>query len=525
MTGPAPVLREYQMRAVAAVRAHVMAGTRSVLLVLATGGGKTVIFSDIIRSFRERSRKAALVIAHRDALVDQAVEKLAAVGVRAGAVMGSDKRADPSLDTQVATIQTLHRRIDRLPPAGLIIYDEAHHAAARSSREVLAKYPDAILIGCTATPWRRDGGLGEIFKTVVVGGTPRELIGQLALVPCDPFAYDAPDLHEVPVVAGDYKPSALEAACNTSVLVGSVVREYITHAPGRRAIVFPVRCDHSKSLVAEFQAAGVIAAHIDWSTPSEERRSMIEAFRSGSLLVLSSVGVLTEGFDAPGAEVCILARPTKSLALFIQMAGRVLRPAPGKARAIIHDHGGNLFRFGFPEDDREYTLSEAQRFERDLMVCTACGFATARFRSDGTCPKCGSLQIMPEEEREASDRRRGKEQVEGRRLSRDQIQEILDAAKARGRELTRAQAVKVARATRAEKAAEYLRLCAIQQQRGFLRGFVGNQYRQTFGHWPRFTDAELAGVAPAERPFLPLPPRHPDPLRRDPAAIRAAVLG
>lgn len=526
MTAAAPpVLREYQMRALDGLRAELRAGVRRLLLVAPTGAGKTVMFAEIIRSFLEHSRQPAIVIAHRAELVDQAVAKLAAVGVPAGVVMGSDRRADASRDVQVASIQTLHRRLARgIPPAGLVIYDEAHHAASRSARAVLERYPDAILIGCTATPWRGDkAGLGEIFKSIIIAATPHELIAQGALVPCEPFAYDAPDLHEIPIVAGDWKRDELEAACNTSVLVGSVVREYVAHSPGRRAIVFPVGCEHSRSLVAEFQAAGVAAAHIDWATPRDERRAAIEAFKAGNILALSSVGVLTEGFDAPAAEVCILARPTKSLSLFLQMAGRVLRPAPGKTCAILHDHGGNLFRFGFPEDDRDYSLSDAPRSERDLMACTDCGYLTARWRPDGTCPKCGSLQAMPAEERAESDRRRGKEQVEGRRLSRDEIQRVLDAAKERGRDLTRAQAVKVARATREEKAREYLRLCKVLEESNgrIKKGFPRAAFRGVFGHWPKFRPEELVGLSPADSSFLPW--RGPE--RRDPETIHAAARG
>jgi DNA repair protein RadD len=523
----APTLRPYQARALEALRDTLRGGVRRMLLVSPTGSGKTHLFSEILRSFRERSRQPAIVIVHRRELVTQSLEKLAAVGIGAGVIMGDDPRARAS-DVQVCSIQTLHRRLRKgIPPAGLVIYDEAHHAASRSSREVLAAYPDAILIGFTATPWRTDKqGLGDLFKALIVAATPGQLIEAGALVPCEPYAYDAPDLHEVPIVAGEFKRDELEAACNTEVLVGSVVREYVQHANGRRAIVFPVGCEHSRSLVAEFHSAGISAAHIDWATPATERAAAIEAFREGRLLILSSVGVLTEGFDAPAAEVCILARPTKSLSLFIQMAGRVLRPSPGKTRALLHDHGGNLFRFGFPEDDREYTLAETPPRTRDVMVCTDCGYAAERWKPDGTCPRCGSIQALPAEVREASDRRRGKEQVEGRRIGRDELTRILEAAKKRGRELTRAQAVKLARATPEEKAAEFLRLRKVREQKNLKPGFPNMEFRKLFGHWPQFSEEELSRVEPADRPFLPLPPRPaPEPEKRDPSTIRPAVRG
>jgi len=519
----APTLRPYQARAIDALRGELRARRRRILLVSPTGSGKTVLFAEVIRSFLERSNQPAIVIVHRSELVDQALAKLHSVGIEAGVLMGADRRADASRPVQVASIQTLHRRLARgVPPAGLVIYDEAHHAASRSAREVLAAYPDAILLGFTATPWRGDkrGLGGDLFQALVVAATPSELIALGALVPCDPYAYDAPDLHDVPIVAGEYKRDALEVACNTSVLVGSIVREYQAHTPGKRAILFPVSCEHSRRIVDEFTAAGVTAAHIDWSTPHEDRRSAIDAFRTGSVLVLSSMGVLTEGFDSPSAEVCILARPTRSLALFVQMVGRVLRPSYGKTHAIIHDHAGNIFRHGFPEDDRDYSLTDTPANDRDLQACTDCGYLVARWPPDGLCPKCGSIQNQPAEEREAADKRRGKQQVEGQRLGRSEIEKIMARAKTLGRELTPAQALKVARATREEKAAEYLRLARVAAQKGFKQGFISHQYRTTFGVWPKFSEGELARATAATRPFLPLPPRD-EPRGPIHAAVRA----
>lgn len=408
-------LRPYQSAALDSLRALVRRGVRRICVVLPTGGGKTVLFSHLIASFLQRSQQPVIVIVHRRELVDQTLAKLSAVGVSAGVVMGSDRRAAAS-PVQVCSVQTLQRRLDHLPPAGLVIYDECHHAAAAGSREVLARYPDALLLGFTATPWRADAlGLADVFDDSVLAATPRELQALGALVQCDPYAYDAPDLHDVPMVAGDYSPKALGEACNTSVLVGSVVSEYQAHTPGRRAIVFPVNCDHSRALVAEFTAAGISSRHIDWSTPADERSASLRGLADGSVLVVSSVGVLTEGFDCPAAEVAILARPTQSLSLYLQMVGRVLRPSPGKGSAVVNDHAGNVFRFGFPEDDRDYSLTATPQRILDVWSCTDCHALVSRWTRDGLCPKCGSLQHLPAVEREAVERRRGKDPVADRK--------------------------------------------------------------------------------------------------------------
>jgi DNA repair protein RadD len=518
----APVLRGYQLRAIESLRAAIRAGARRILLTAPCGAGKTVIISTVSESFLRLSKRPVLILVHRQELVDQTLQKLASCGVRAGVIMGADKRVDASAMAQVASVPTLHRRLQsgRLPPAGLIFVDEAHHCLSRSYREVLSAYPDAIWIGLTATPVRADGqGFGDVFERLIVAETTRGLIERGFLSPFAYYALDAPALWEIPTVAGDWKRDELETAMNTRTLVGSAVKEYLALAKGRRAFVYAVGIDHSKALATEFRAAGIPSAQLDQSTPKADRARIIEDFRTGRILSLCSVGCLTEGVDVCEAEVCSLNRPTKSLSLHLQMVGRVLRVAPGKQRAIILDHGGGVFRHGFPDDPREWSLEKTHEAQVPrLMCCTACGLAIQRFPSSGKCPGCGSLQDLPTEEREASDRRRGKEQVEGKRLSRDEIQEVLDRARELGRTLTRAQALKVARATRAEKASEYLRLCQVRQAKGFAKGFVGNQFRAVFGHWPRFRKEELSEAQPANEPFLPLE-------RRDPTTVKRGVRG
>src|SRR6266567_8778119 len=294
-------LRPYQINAINALRAKVRAGHRRIVLVMPCGGGKTVVAAALIRSAVARGSRC-LVIAHRRELIDQTLEKLKRFGVDAGVIMAIDRRRDDYFPVQVASVQTLVRRLDRLPPANLLIIDESHHSCSSSYRTVLDAYPDAIVIGLTATPWRSDKfGIADIYQDSVLACTPAELMRMGALVEYDVFAYDSPDLHAVKVTAGDYNQRDLGIACNTQVLVGSVVREYITHASRRHAIVFPVNIEHSKSLVAEFVAAGVTAEHIDCDTPGQIRDGSIRRFRDGDLMVLSSCGVLTEGFDAPSA--------------------------------------------------------------------------------------------------------------------------------------------------------------------------------------------------------------------------------
>lgn len=505
-------LRPYQVRAIQALRQRVVTGVRRLLLIAPTGSGKTVMAAAMIQSAVAK-QKRILFLAHRKELIDQTFDKLFRFGVNAGVIMGSDGRRDDFLATQIASVQTLARRLDQLPPADIVVIDEAHHAIANSYRAIVERYPSASVIGLTATPWRAGKlTLAEMFDEAVVAATPAQLFEIQALVPYEAFAYDAPELSDVRSVGGDYNQKQLAVATNTSVLVGSVVREYLEHARGRRAILFPVDVQHSEHLVGEFRANGVNAAHLDCHTPKLERERILSGLASGDVAVVSSVGVLTEGFDCPAAEVCILARPTQSLSLHLQMIGRVLRLSPetGKVRALIHDHAGNLLRHGFVEDDRDYSLTATPQRDRDMHTCPFCKFLFDTPKPDGTCPKCGELIAMAiEKQREERGSRTEKTVVDGKRLTAAQIREmrIMREKRRLRNDLTDEQLVLAAHATPEEKAAEYKRLLAVAERKGFDEGWAAHRYRDSFGVWPRGLAELLEHVEPARAPFFPLPPR------------------
>lgn len=488
-------LRPYQTKAIDQVRLKMAAGTKRICVVAATGAGKTIIFSEIVRLALARKRRVVILV-HRKELVDQTLDKLMRFGIVAGVIRANDSRRDDSFDVQVCSVQTLARRVgpserlphaERLPPADVAIVDECHHAASDSYRRVLAAWPGAVVLGFTATPWRSDKiGLRGMYDDTVLVATYAELRAEGALVPYEPFAYDAPDLHNVPIVAGDYNQKQLGLAANTDVLVGNIVDEYRKHTPGKRAIVFAVNIEHSTHLVAEFEAAGFPAHHIDFATPKRERELAIAAFARGDVKVLSSVAIFTEGWDCPAAEVVILARPTQSLSLFIQMIGRGLRPAPGKACAVINDHGGNFLRHGLLEDERDYSLTTTPKRQIDLHTCPICRAIFGQIRDDGSCPKCNELIAPPREVREAQARRE-KERLEGERLNAEQIKER--------------RAVAAGHASKAEKIAEFLRLKQVAHVRGYKPGWVGHRFKILFGHWPVFSANDLAGKEPARVPF------------------------
>jgi len=396
-----PSLRPYQFLAIDTVADRMREGHRSVLLVSPTGSGKTIIAAEVVRRMVAH-RKRTLFVAHARQLVYQASEKLTDIGVDHGVIMaGVRPRASM---VQVASLHTVSHR--ELPPADLLILDEADLARANSYAPLLRRYSDAFVLGPTATPWRADGkGLKDTFSESVLVATPRELIDQGYLVPYDPFLFEALDVSGVGTDRdGEFDEKELgrrAVSAQGRGIVGNVVKEYRDRTPGRRGVVFAVTVEHSKMLIREFVAAGVPAEHIDGDVPQRERAAMFDRVRRGQTLVLGTVGVLTRGVDIPELEVCMLARPTKSLSLFLQMVGRCMRlsPATGKTRAIIHDHAGCMWRngrrvHGLPDDPRDYSLTAdlcaVDETAKGPPRCRACG-ALVRPGAD-RCPVCGAAR-------------------------------------------------------------------------------------------------------------------------------------
>lgn len=338
-------LRPYQEQALDAVDAAEAAGTRRQMLVLPTGAGKTVVFASLIR--RRKSR--ALVLAHRDELIQQAVDKVR--GVVPGAVVGvvQAERDDHWAPIVVASIQTLARpkRLAQvgLRPFGLVIVDEAHHAAAQTYRGVLdtlnAGDPfGPLLLGVTATPDRGDRvRLDDVFDRIVFEVGLLELIMQGYL--CDPRAVriqlDRLDLDAVATKHGDYADGAIAAAMENADQPANTALAIKEHAADRKSIVFTASVDLAKETAAELLGLNIAAEWVAGEMPPTDRRAVLARFNSGQTQVVCNCMVLTEGFDQPDVDCVVIARPTKSRSLYQQMAGRGLRTAPGKTDCLLID--------------------------------------------------------------------------------------------------------------------------------------------------------------------------------------------
>jgi len=364
-----------------------------VVLVSPTGSGKTVIASNIIERATMKNGGRVLFIAHRREIIDQTSKKLAEIGIPHGVMMGDDGRRDPNAPVQVASIQTLIRR--ELPPTDFIIIDECHLSLAVSYQKVMCHYEDTPILGLTATPWRTDGqGLGRIYEDMVMVSQVKELVRKGYLLAPEIFAPFRPDLSSVRIKLGDYVASDLSMVMNKSHLIGSIVTHWKKYAQGMATVAFAASRKHSKHIVQNFLDAGIPAAHLDHATPKDERESILQQLAVGSLKVVSNVGILTEGWDLPQLECLIMARPTMSETLYLQMVGRVMRTIEGKTRALVLDHAGCFFRHNSPIVDRDYSLDDrvqerkGKKFgKRHIKICPDCHRVCAA--NNVTCPVCG----------------------------------------------------------------------------------------------------------------------------------------
>lgn len=391
-------LRPYQQRGVDQLRAAYMNGKRSPLYVLPTGGGKTAVFSHVVENAVAKSKRV-IILVHRGELLMQASRSLQRLGVNHGLISPKFTRSDSPI--QIASVQTLVRRLDSVIPPDLIVVDEAHHAVAGTFRKIISAFPNAHVLGVTATACRTSGeGLSEIFDDLILGPSISELIREGFLV--QPTIYAPPigiDLAGIQKTAGDFNKKELGSRVDKPTITGSAVEHYIKYARGEPGIAFCVSIQHAEHVAAEFRAHGVRAIRVDGLMGDNERKDAIDGLGNGKHDILTSADLISEGTDIPRCSVAILLRPTHSLGLFLQQVGRVLRPYPGKARALILDHVGNVIRHGFPDDDREWSLDGVEKSgkKRDadldnvkIAQCKKCYFVYET--GPENCPECGHYE-------------------------------------------------------------------------------------------------------------------------------------
>lgn len=465
-------LRDYQTQAITDLRASVRAGSRAPLFVLPCGGGKTAVAAELISSARQRNHDVAFLAPRRE-LVHQASQRLETSGIPYGVIMSGEEPWSEAV--QVVSIDTLHARAFRsnrmdVPPAGLVIVDEAHVGVGGKAQSIIEHYREsgARIVGLTATPARSDGvGLGAIYDDMVEGPNIRELIDMGYLVQPVHFRGATVDVEGVDERAGDYVAKQLDDRVRDPVLVGEVVSNWHRLASSRQTFVFCHNRAHSRHLCEEFRQSGVNAAHLDGDTEKGERQRIFDGLHRGEIQVVCNVEVYTYGVDFPPVSCIVMARPTKSIARYLQAAGRGLRTAPGKFSCMVLDHAGVTRDCGFVDDVQPWSLDGKERIqdrkekpekkEPKEMECPQCQTV---FRAAKACPNCG--QSMVREHQKAVEELQA-ELVEIDRKER----------KAKSREWTRQ-----------EKAAFYAELLGYCRDKCKADGYAAHLYREKLGVWP-----------------------------------------
>lgn len=422
-------LRDYQTKAIDLARNEFINGKKSVLIFMATGSGKSVLFLSLVKSILERGGSVCFVVKRRE-LIFQAKKHFEKINIVSSIIMGNEKGYNPALPLQICSIDTVIRRknLDHVFNSTFVIADEAHDCTSESYKKFLGMFSDKTkFIGLTASPFLV-GRKGHTFWGACVKPIEMdELRDRGFLVPCDTYIPKKIDLSKVKIIGGDYSGSEIEEIMTHGPIMGNIIDSYKKIGQGRKAICFCVSKKHASIMMTEFHMAGFKSAMIDDSTPKEERDKIIKELKSGELDVITNINILSTGVDIPELEVGIMARPTKSENLWIQSAGRLLRPcrichkcrtqydnspkcpvcgsneiAYKKEKAILIDHANNTLELGDVYMKRQAQLEDIPNGKKkksdipqlEIKTCPECYFV---FQGGKECPSCGHI---PERERQ-----------------------------------------------------------------------------------------------------------------------------
>ena len=369
------MLRDYQIRAIKAIENK---EKKNAMLCMATGSGKTFTFCEIAKRFYAENIQKVLILVHRQELLKQASD---ALGHKCFKIEKGVKHIPRFYDYYVGMVETVNRRLDKLPEFGLVIIDEAH--IGNFHKLPFFENETTKVVGVTATPINKKP-LSKYFHELIMPITISQLINQNHLVNCDVYAFasDLVDKAKFKIKRGEYDEKQMQDFYSSEKMVKNVLNAYWAKSAGKKTIVFNVNVAHNLSVYEAFKNEGLNVYEINGSTPKKEREQIINNFKTQSDAIICNVGVLTAGFDEPAIETVILNRATRSLALYLQMVGRGARTSEGKTKFTVIDLGKNTTRHGFYEHEHDWNKYFYEGSEKEktgegaapTKECSNCGF-------------------------------------------------------------------------------------------------------------------------------------------------------
>ena len=465
-------LRDYQHRAVEEVKHRLALGKRRMVLSAPTGAGKTRIAAELVRLARAEGRRVVFLVPNLS-LISQSIDMFIRGGVDhgdIGVIQGIHEMTNRSKPVQIATPQTLARRVLLPGQCGFFIIDECHKWFRDAYEKLLSDpaWEDTPFIGLSATPWSK--GLGKHFVDgLITVSSLKSLIAGGTLSDFRVFSPGMkPDLSGVKMTAGDYQQDQLAKRVNKVDLVADVVETWLERAEGAPTLLFAVNVAHSKAIRDKFIEAGVTAVHLDAYSDVDDREAALRNQEFGDLSVICSVGIMTTGVDAPWVKCVQLVRPTRSIILFTQMLGRGLRTYPGKAECLVLDHSDSSQRLGFIDEINITGLDDGKgRYSQPSVpaeklpkICKKCDFLKPP-GSGLTCPNCGHVSKLPPStiENKAGELTEMKRKGAKKRMT--------------------------ARETAMLNPANVLaQLTYLQRSRGYSEGWTAHKYKALSGDWP-----------------------------------------
>lgn len=412
-------------------------GNRRVLVVSPCGSGKTMLMAHMAEEAQRRGKRVWIILPRQE-IMEQTIETLLRCEI-------------PLTSIYIGMAITTANRLHEMEPPDLILIDECHLSMAATYQKLIAPFPNAYVIGATASPIRTDNKpLGGLYDTLVEGVTVKWLIENKYLAPYQYYSVSVADLTHLAHRGHDLDTIEASGLLNKPAVFGNVIANWKRLANGLQTVVYCSSVSHSKSTADAFNAAGIPALHFDGSTPLAERKAIVERFRSGEVKVLCNCDLISMGFDMPDIGCVVMLRPTESTSLYIQQSGRALRYKPNKV-AVIIDMVGNYQRFQLPDEPYEWSLTKPVRPRKELdgegnFYVRTCPNCFMVFKTAPTCPYCFEeyplssreieaheaielQRITAEEARKAEEQRKARRRQQGQARS---FEELVEIGKQRG---------------------------------------------------------------------------------------------